>query len=238
MTAEEAAAAFDGHRGYLTAVAYRMLGSLTAGLDPWNRTTGYRILGSSRGSEDALQESLVQSGASRQERHNVVVPRRKFGPLAACIAALALAACTTGYSSAAPSRLTGSASSRIQPIPHVHASYRPGVVYVSRAAHVYRGGETFCLRAPLSGTARYFVHAGRASFTLDIHGLPPTTGVGVDWINNPVRGYLVGAFTTDAAGGYVGAAQTFRPGEVRAVAIKFQRSDGTGLPGIGKPCRD
>ena len=28
MTAEEAAAAFDGHRGYLTAVAYRMLGSL------------------------------------------------------------------------------------------------------------------------------------------------------------------------------------------------------------------
>jgi hypothetical protein len=60
----------------------------------------------------------------------------------------------------------------------------------------------------------------------------------MDWINNPVRGYLVGAFTTDAAGGYVGAAQTFRPGEVRAVAIKFQRSDGTGLPGIGKPCRD
>jgi RNA polymerase sigma-70 factor (ECF subfamily) len=28
MTAEEAAAAFDGHRGYLTAVAYRMLGTL------------------------------------------------------------------------------------------------------------------------------------------------------------------------------------------------------------------
>jgi DNA-directed RNA polymerase specialized sigma24 family protein len=28
VTAEEAAAAFDGHRGYLTAVAYRMLGSL------------------------------------------------------------------------------------------------------------------------------------------------------------------------------------------------------------------
>jgi hypothetical protein len=103
---------------------------------------------------------------------------------------------------------------------------------------VYRGGETFCLRSPLSGTARYSVHAGRASFTLDIHGLPPRTGVGVDWINNPVRGYLVGAFTTGAAGGYVGAAQTFRPGEVRAVSIKFQRSDGTGLPGIGRPCRE
>jgi hypothetical protein len=103
---------------------------------------------------------------------------------------------------------------------------------------VYRGTETFCLRAPLSGTARYSVHAGRASFTLDIHGFPPKTGVGLDWINNAVRGYLVGAFTTNAAGGYIGTAQTFRPGEVRAAAIRFERSDGTGLPGIGKACRE
>jgi len=112
------------------------------------------------------------------------------------------------------------------------------MVYVSRAAHVYRGTETFCLRSPLSGTARYSVRAGRASFALDIQGFPPKTDVGLDWINNPVRGYLVGAFTTDAAGSYVGTAQTFRPGEVRGIAIKFQRSDGTGLPGIGKPCHE
>jgi len=28
----------------------------------------------------------------------------------------------------------------------------------------------------------------------------------------------------------------FRLGEVRAIAIKFERKDGTGLPGKGKPC--
>lgn len=156
--------------------------------------------------------------------------RREIGSFAACIAALALTACTTGYSSAAPPRPAGSTASSSR-------STRPAAAYVSRRAHVYRGTEHFCLQAPLSGTARYSVRAGKVSFTLDIHGLPPNTGVGLDWINNPVRGYLVGAFTTGAAGSYDGVAQTFRAGEVRAIAIKFQRSDGTGLPGIGKPCR-
>lgn len=102
---------------------------------------------------------------------------------------------------------------------------------------MYRSTETFCLRSPLSGTARYSVEAGRASFILDVQGLPPKTDVGLDWINSLARGYLVGAFTTDATGSYVGTAQMFRPGEVRGTAIRFQRSDGTGLPGIGKPCR-
>jgi hypothetical protein len=117
------------------------------------------------------------------------------------------------------------------------ASYRAATAYVSRSAHVYRGTETFCLHSPLSGTARYSVHRSRASFTLDIRDLPSKTGVGLDWINNPARGYLVGAFTTGASGSYDGVADMFRAGEVRGVAIRFQRSDGTGLPGIGKPCR-
>jgi hypothetical protein len=47
---------------------------------------------------------------------------------------------------------------------------------------------------------------------------------------------MVGAFTTDASGSYVGAARMFRLGEMRAIAIKFERKDGTGLPGKGTPC--
>ena len=164
------------------------------------------------------------------------MPRRELVPLAACLAALALTACTAGSSSAAIPGPARSESIGGQPSPHNQASYGPGVVHASRSADVYRGTERFCLRSPLSGTARYSIHAGRASFTLDIRGFPPKTGAGLDWINNPVRGYLVGAFTTDASGSYIGAARTFRPGEVRATAIKFERPDGTGLPGIGKPC--
>jgi hypothetical protein len=164
------------------------------------------------------------------------VSRRELAVLAACVAALALAACTS-TSSAAPPTPTGRIASSSLSTPHAHTSYRPAIAYVSNAADVYRGAEIFCLRSPLSGTARYSVHSGRVSFTLDVHGLPAKTGVGLDWINNPARGYLVGAFTTGASGSYAGVANTFRAGEVRAIAIKFQRADGTGLPGIGKPCR-
>ena len=166
----------------------------------------------------------------------MTVPRKGLVLLAAGIAALALTACTTGTGSTTIPRPTGSKASGSEPGLSARASYRPGVVDVSRSAHVYRGTETFCLRSPLSGTARYSVRGSRASFVLDIHGFQPKTGIGLDWINNPVRGYLVGAFTTDAAGSYVGAAQMFRPGEVRAIAIKFERPGGTGLPGIGTPC--
>src|SRR5215469_14292956 len=116
------------------------------------------------------------------------MPRRGFHPLAACMAVLALTACTTGHSSGGLPRSPGSAGRGSQPSSHTYASYRPGIVYASRSAHVYRGTETFCMRPPLSGTARYFVRAGRASFIIDIHGLPPKTSIGLDWINNAVRG--------------------------------------------------
>lgn len=152
--------------------------------------------------------------------------------IAACAAAIAMTACTS-----APGSHSTTGSSRNEPRPPDHASSGPVAgVYASKSAHLYRGSERFCLRSPVSGTAKYSVHAGTPSIILDIHGLPPKTGVGLDWINNAARGYMIGAFTTDASGSYVGAARMFRLGEVRAVAIRFERSDGTGLPGAGKPC--
>lgn len=185
-------------------------------------------------SEDA---SVRQETASGKKVHDMTVARRGLVLLAAGIAALVLTACTSGTGSAAiPGPADRSESSGSEPGLSARAPYRPGVVYVSRSAHVFRGAETFCLRSPLSGTARYSVQAGRASFVLDIRGFRPKTGIGLDWINSPVRGYMVGAFTTDAAGGYTGTARMFRAGEVRAIAIKFERPDGTGLPGIGTPC--
>jgi hypothetical protein len=91
------------------------------------------------------------------------------------------------------------------------------------------------MRSRLSGTVRYSVHGGRASFIIDIHGLPPKTSIGLDWINNAVRGYLVGAFTTSAAGSYMGTAETFRPGGVRAVAISLNAPMGSVCQGSGNP---
>ena len=75
-------------------------------------------------------------------------------------------------------------------------------------AHLYRGTERLCLRSPLSGIAKYSVSAGTPSILLDIHGFPPKTGVGLDWINSAARGYMVGAFTSDASGSYIGAARS------------------------------
>ena len=161
------------------------------------------------------------------------MPRADLAWIAACAAAITLTACTSS-----PSSYTTPESNRQASSAHVHTSSgQSAVVYASKSAHLYRGTERFCLRSPRSGTAKYSVHRGRASLTLDIHGFPPRTGIGLDWINNAARGYMIGAFSTDASGSYVGAAPMFRLGEVRAIAIKFERADGTGLPGAGRPCQ-
>ncbi len=160
------------------------------------------------------------------------MPSRQLACIAAVAATIGITACTTGHSArtvSGPGRSESGTSAAASPRPSV-------LISASSSAHLYRGTETFCLRRPLSGTAEYSVHAGIPHLALDLHGLPPNTGVGLDWVNNAARGYMVGTFTTDPSGTYIGAARMFRLGEVRAVAIRFQREDGTGLAGVGKPC--
>jgi hypothetical protein len=36
--------------------------------------------------------------------------------------------------------------------------------------------------------------------TVVIGGLPPDSGVYVDWWNDDIRGYIIGSFSTDSAG--------------------------------------
>jgi len=67
----------------------------------------------------------------------------------------------------------------------------------------YRGVETFCASAPLSGHVLYDGTEGQlvpSVLTVAIGGLLPNSGVYVDWSNNHIRGYIIASFSTDAGG--------------------------------------
>jgi hypothetical protein len=67
----------------------------------------------------------------------------------------------------------------------------------------YRGVENFCASAPLSGHVLYngtAVQRVPSVLTVAIGGLPPNSGVYVDWSNNHIRGYIIASFSTDAEG--------------------------------------
>ena len=67
----------------------------------------------------------------------------------------------------------------------------------------YRGVENFCASAPLSGHVIYDGTAGQlvpGVLTVAIGGLPPGSGVYVDWSNDNIRGYIIASFATDSAG--------------------------------------
>jgi hypothetical protein len=67
----------------------------------------------------------------------------------------------------------------------------------------YRGVETFCASAPLSGDVLYNGTAGQlvpSVLTVAIGGLPPNNEVYVDWSNDHIRGYIIGSFSTNTEG--------------------------------------
>ena len=90
----------------------------------------------------------------------------------------------------------------------------------------FAANENFCAEAPLSGTIRYEVKDGAVTFDVRVGNLPHTSLIAIDWINDPVRGYTVAAFSTDATGRSIrDSLRMFRPGEVRGIGLHLAAAD-------------
>ena len=102
----------------------------------------------------------------------------------------------------------------------------------------FAGHETFCAGSPLTGTIRYEVSRGEARLQLGVGGLPASSTVLVNWLNNSIRGYVVGEFSTDWAGSSLNSsARLYRPGETRGYEIQLTSSDAQGTVfGVLRPC--
>jgi hypothetical protein len=87
----------------------------------------------------------------------------------------------------------------------------------------YQGVENFCASTPLSGQILYNGMAGQvvpSLLTVAIGGLPPDSGVYVDWSNDHIRGYIIASFSSDSAGTPIpSSVSTGRPAEMRGVEM-------------------
>ena len=90
----------------------------------------------------------------------------------------------------------------------------------------YRGFENFCASAPLSGHVLYDGSAGQlvpSVLTVAIGGLPPYSGVYVDWSNDHIRGYIIASFSTDSTGMPIPSSVSMgRLAEVRGVEMVLE----------------
>jgi hypothetical protein len=102
----------------------------------------------------------------------------------------------------------------------------------------FAGNETFCAGSPLTGTIRYEVSQGEARLQLGVGGLPRSSTVVINWINNSIRGYVVGEFSSDPAGSSMNSsARLYRPGETRGHEIQLTSSDAQGtVLGVLRSC--
>jgi len=98
--------------------------------------------------------------------------------------------------------------------------------------------ETFCAVRPLTGTIRYEVSHGEARLQLGVGALPASTTEVVNWLNNSIRGYVVGEFSTDSDGTSLkSSARLYRPGETHGYEIQLSSSDAQGtVLGVLRPC--
>jgi hypothetical protein len=89
----------------------------------------------------------------------------------------------------------------------------------------FGGLEYFCAQQPLTGTIRYDSTSGEVSMDLAVHGLPSKMFVVINWLNNTVRGYVIGNFTTDGDGASVPTSlHLVRPGEERGYQILLTKA--------------
>ena len=89
----------------------------------------------------------------------------------------------------------------------------------------YRGVEAFCASAPLSGYVLYDGSAGQLVprvLTVAIGGLPPDSGVYVDWSNDHIRGYIIASFSTDSTGTPTPSVNLGRLAETRGVEMVLE----------------
>jgi hypothetical protein len=104
----------------------------------------------------------------------------------------------------------------------------------------YRGIETFCAVAPLTGTIRYDGTSGGLSgvLTVSLGGLPPQDQILVNWSNDFVRAPVIGVLQTDSGGNAIpSSVAVYRLGEVRGVEIVLSGAS-VASPTVGRldPC--
>jgi len=144
---------------------------------------------------------------------------RTFAVAAIAVIGLSMAACGHGNSPQVSS--DGST-----PSPTTTRTTAAAVASNLRPQAGYRGVENFCASAPLSGHVLYDGSAGQlvpGVLTVAIGGLPPDSGVYVDWSNDHIRGSIIATLTTDSMGTPIPSSVSMgRLAEVRGVEMVLE----------------
>jgi len=100
----------------------------------------------------------------------------------------------------------------------------------------YDAGEQFCGSV---GVIQYVALKSRVELRLLLAAVKPNRQYSVDWQNNKVRGYTIGAFSTNGSGAVRRRSlRLFRPGEVRGIGVVIYYLVGNAPQGLErfKPC--
>jgi hypothetical protein len=104
--------------------------------------------------------------------------------------------------------------------PGTDANLLPAVTSASLPVQTgFNRNEQFC---GALGTIQYLVAKNKFKLRLHLAALKADRQYEIVWRNNNVRGYTIGAFSTDASGGVRHVSlKIFRAGEVRAIGLRI-----------------